>query len=68
MKDKGIKQSAQPSRPVRQRQVPRGGTTPISRTGAPVRAAGEKAARTRARRATVLKTLKTGKESFSREP
>ena len=48
MKDKGIKQSAQPSRPVRQRQVPRGGTTPMSRTGAPVRAAaGEKAVRPR---------------------
>jgi len=30
-------------------------------------AAARKAAQTRARRATVLKTLKTGKESFSRE-
>ena len=69
MKDKDRKQNAQPSRPVRKRQAKRGrDTTPTSRTVAPTRsAAGQKAARTRARRAIVLKTLKTGKESFSRE-
>ena len=68
MRDKGRKQSAQPRPPDRKRQAKREDTTPMSRTGASAHvAAGQKAARTRARRATVLKTLKTGKESFSRE-
>ena len=68
MRNKGRKPSAQQRTPDRKRPVMREDTTPISRTDAPApMAAGQKAARSRARRATVLKTLKTGKESFSRE-
>ncbi len=68
MRDQGRKQSAEQRTPGQQRKAKRGDTTPTNRTVAPARsAAGQKVARTRARRATVLKTLKTGKESFSRE-
>ena len=68
MRDTGRKPSAQPRTPDRKRRAKRGDTTPMSHTGAPAHAAaGQKAARPRAGRATVLKTLKTGKESFSRE-
>jgi hypothetical protein len=54
------------SKPVRNSKLKKGGTEKTSNSSAQARsAAARKAMQTRLRRATALKTLKTGEESFS---